>query len=79
MTNITYYAANDTMGDTTDADCTAYRVWAKSEIQAGFPGHAVEVSSVQSLETAWTDDSCSAGEILDFCRRPWDRCPWDWA
>ena len=79
MSTITYYAANDTMGDTSDTDCDAYREWAEAEIRAEFPDHSVEVSTDQSLKNAWTDDFDREDEILDFCHRLWDRCPWDWA
>ena len=77
--NITYYASNDSMGDTSERDCELFRAWAAKEIKAEYPEHNVTVSGEQSLVTAETDDDRNEDEIIDFCSRLWDSCPWDWA
>ena len=78
MSKITYYAANDTMGDTSDRDCNAYRAWALEELRNEYPEHDVSVESEPSLQQVRTDDDERSEEIAEFCSRLWDRCPWNW-
>jgi len=78
MNKIEYYAANSTMGDTSDEDCEKYRQWATEQIKNEYPGHNVNVINQESLVNSWTNDEEKKEEIIDFCSRLWDRCPWDW-
>lgn len=77
MAQITYYAATENMGDNvTESDAEQYRAWAKSEIEAEYPGVEVEVSESQYLRSVDADDELEGVE--DFCKSLWDRCPWSW-
>lgn len=75
---ITYYAANETMGETPSQQCEAYRAWALAQLRAEYPTHEVSVLDAPSIEQSVTDDEDRLDEIADFCSRLWDRCPWDW-
>jgi len=79
MATITYYADNGSMGDTSEHDCDKYREWAQRELERKYPSHKIEVTQEQATVTARTDDLENEEEILDFCARLWDSCPWDWA
>ena len=78
MAYIKYYADNSSMGDTSDADCDAFRVWAMVQIRVTYPEHKVSVHAVPSLNVCSTNDEERECDIMDFCSRLWDRCPWDW-
>ncbi len=79
MTNqITYYADNGSMGETSDADCEQYRTWALGQLQSEYPNHDVTVSSEQSTRSVDTDDYENEEAIQLFCHDLWDSCPWDW-
>lgn len=78
MSKITYYAANDTMGDTSAQDCDAYRAWATEQLRNEYPEHEISVANAPSLDQVRTDDEERREEIAEFCARLWDRCPWDW-
>lgn len=78
MNKIEYYAANSTMGDTLDADCDKYRQWASEQIENEYPGYKVDVIDKGSLVNSWTNDEEKRDEIIDYCSRLWDRCPWNW-
>jgi len=56
MNKIEYYAANSTMGDTSDEDCEKYRQWATEQIKNEYPGHNVNVINQESLVNSWTND-----------------------
>lgn len=77
--NITYFADDCSMGDTSAEDCAKFRAWAKAEIKAAYPDHDVAVSDKPSILHVATDDFDHHEEIEDFCSRLWDRCPWDFA
>lgn len=77
---ITYYAENGSMGDTSATDCDAFRAWAKSELENEYPEASVEVSDdMSSVEchVKGAESREQEEEIADFCSRLWDRCPWD--
>lgn len=76
--SITYYADDTTMGSTGEDDCELYRSWAQAELEAEYPDHIIEVVERPSPHTSETDDENRRDEIIDFCGRLWDRCPWDW-
>jgi len=76
---ITYYADNNSMGDTSATDCDKFREWAQDELEKEYPNHDIAVTDEQSLQTAYTDDLDNEEEIKDFCSRLWDNCPWDWS
>lgn len=76
---ITYFADNNSMGDTSAEDCNAYRAWAKAQLAAEYPTYNVAVSDKPSLNTVTTDDDYRRDEIEQFCSNLWDRCPWDWS
>jgi hypothetical protein len=78
MPTIRYYAADETMGDTPEAQCALYRTWAQHQLEAAYPNYEIEVSAEPSLQTCWTDDSDHEDEIRDFCAALWDDCPWEW-
>lgn len=75
---ITYYASNDSMGDTSPEACQQFRDWAKVQLIKEYPNYLIEVSAEPSLSTAATDDFDNEDEIKEFCHRLWDNCPWDW-
>jgi len=75
---ITYYADNNSMGDTLATDCDKFREWAQDELEKKYPDHDVTVTDEQSLQTVYTDDP-DEEKIKDFCSRLWDNCPWDWS
>ena len=79
MFEITYYADNDSMGDTSATDCDKFREWAQNELETEYPAHEITVTDENSLQTACTDDSENEDKINDFCSRLWDNCPWDWS
>ena len=77
---ITFFAANETMGDHSDADCNAFRAWAAEQIEAEYPGAEVFVSKEQSLqnarvsfETAEKDDYAVEESVELFTSYLWDR------
>jgi hypothetical protein len=74
--NIKYYADNDTMGDTSEEDCDAFRIWAATQLRTEYPDHIIQVINGPSLEQFQTDDEENREAIADFCARLWDRCPW---
>ena len=79
MSNITYFASIETMGDNvTEADAEGYREWAKSELEKEFPGVEIEVSSEQKLYSFECDSELDEDYIGQFCKSLWDRCPWTW-
>ena len=78
MALIRYCAADDTMGDTPPAACAAYRAWAQGQLEAAYPGYAIEVVAEPAMRQCWTDDIDNEEEIADFCARLWDTCAWDW-
>jgi hypothetical protein len=75
---ITFYAPDETMGDTPPLACEQFRGWALRQLHAAFPGYHVRVLAEPGLRQALTNDAQREGEIADFCARLWDRCPWDW-
>ena len=75
---IRYYAHTDDMGDITTHEAEGYRAWAKQAIENEYPGHDVEVINAPALEFVATDDENRRDEIVDFCARLWDSCPWLW-
>ena len=75
---ITYFASDDTMGDTSPEDCAAYRRWAQAELEAAYPEATVEVTAETAVRGAWTDAIEREEEIEEFCARLWERCPWTW-
>lgn len=76
--SITYFADDASMGDTKPEDCDLYREWALDEIVKAYPQHVVEVTAKPSLKQTTTDDDANEADIIDFCDRLWDRCPWTW-
>jgi len=74
---IEYRAANDSMGDTSSANCDAYREWAEEQLRAAYPDHEISVCNKPSLHTVLTDDCKNQGEIEEFCHHLWDSCPWE--
>lgn len=89
---ITYYAPNDTMGDTSEFNCQRYREWASEEIRGWAPEalnvdpdkvnvSVINEQSTDQVKMEWNDDedrSEQLEEVQDFVNRLWDRCPWDW-
>ena len=75
---ITYYAADENMGDTSAKACDQFRAWAFDQLTEEYPEHIINVCTELSLVTAKTDDFDREEEIQDFCSRLWDSCPWDW-
>jgi len=77
MNTIIYYAASGSMGDISNQDCNNYRDWAMSQLDREYPDYQITVSSELSLEIVYTDDEKNRDQIIDFCSRLWDNCPWD--
>lgn len=75
---ITYFAADETMGDTPSAACEQYRTWAYHALKDAYPLHRIYVMNTPSLTTCTTNDEDHRDAIVDFCAYLWDRCPWDW-
>jgi hypothetical protein len=78
MYTIRYYAADETMGDTSPTACDRYRDWAGATLKTRYPQHMIEVWNTPSLDQAWTDDEAHRDQILETCARLWDMCQWDW-
>lgn len=78
MKKIIYYAADSSMGNTNEHDCSEYRSWATRQLVAEYPDYDIEVKDEESLVVAWTNDEENRGGIIEFCSRLWDSCPWDW-
>lgn len=74
--DITYFADDASMGDTSANDCDKFREWAERELMASYPDHNITVSDKPSLYEAVTDDHANEDEIAEFCRRLWGICPW---
>ncbi|QZO12607.1 hypothetical protein [Pseudoalteromonas piscicida] len=74
---ITYYASSETMGDTPEEHCEAFREWALKELEKEYPDYEVEVSSENSIKTFSTSDMENEQDIDGFVRNLWDKCPWD--
>ena len=74
---IIFHAEDCSMGDTSPEDCNKFRQWALRVIRDRFPEYEVEVSAEPSLSPVHTDDDLNAEEIVRFCGRLWDRCPWN--
>ena len=75
---IRYYADNSSMGDTPPSACDQYRAWAYATLVAAYPDHYVEIWDTPSLVTASTSDEDNRDDIIEYCARLWDACPWDW-
>jgi len=78
MKSITYYASNDSMGDTSNENCNNFRQYAKEALENEYPYFEITVSDEQSLTTCITegiDDDCLENEINEFCHGLWDGCP----
>lgn len=73
---INYSTDNNSMGDTSDQNCDKFREWAKEELEREYPDYDITVSDEQ--KNLYTDDIDNEDEIIDFCSRLWDNCPWDW-
>ena len=84
---ITYYANNDTMGDTAPEDCDRFRAWAEDELRTEYPNDEIIVTSEQhmgAVEINPTDEAEAEADdyfdrergIEDFCSRLWDRMEW---
>lgn len=73
---ITYYADDASMGDTSPANCDAYRAWARRVLSAEYPDHEIEVCSQPAGKSCSTDDIDHEDEIHEFCQLLWDSCPW---
>lgn len=76
---ITYYAENGSMGDTDEANCDAFRAWAKKALEAEYPGAYVDVSgNMSSVEcfVKGADSRDQEEEIAEFCSNLWNNCPW---
>lgn len=74
--DITYFADDASMGDTSADDCEKFREWAERELMATYPDYDITVSNKPSLNEAVTDDDVNEDEIVEFCHQLWDRCPW---
>ena len=79
---ITYCAATENMGNTTEADANNYRAWAAREIAAACPDAHIEVlddvnqscaqSDAEDCEVAYKEEQ----EAIELLAALWDRCPW---
>jgi hypothetical protein len=76
--DIEYFAADQNMGDTSADDCSAFRQWAREQLEEEYPAHDIRISTAQSLDQRITNNEENRDEIVDFCSRLWDNCPWDW-
>ena len=74
---IEYLACNQDMGDLTDKECDLYRAWALRQIESRYPTHIVSVTDRTGIVSTITDDEENREDIVDFCSRLWDACPWD--
>ena len=54
--NITYYAPDARMGDTSPENCEAYRAWALEALERAYPEYTVRVSAQPSHRQVSTDD-----------------------
>lgn len=81
MKKITYYASNDTMGDTSGENCELFREWAAKQLEAKYPEYKIVVldenTTGSSSAVYGVEDYEKISEITDFCSRLWDSCPWD--
>ena len=79
MSEITYYAAIENMGDNiTASDAAGYREWAESQLSAEFPEAEIEVSKEQNLKSFSCSDDMDEDEVGQFCKSLWDKCTWSW-
>lgn len=76
---IIYYAADGSMGDTSPEDCEKFREWAQRELRERYPSMEITVTDKPSSMPVTTDDLENEEEIIDFCSRLWDSCPWDFS
>ena len=76
---ITYYAPNDSMGDTSNADCERFRAWARNEIENRFEGYYVRVVDSQSptqCKVVGSSGLIEDDEIREYVQGLWESCPW---
>lgn len=76
---ITYYADDCSMGNTSSTDCDKFREWAEKELEKEYPEYEITVTDEENLQTSWTDNLEDEEGINDFCSRLWDNCPWNWS
>lgn len=80
---ITMPCTDDTMGDTSPADCNAYRAWLAEQIESEYPDAEIIVTNrpgrIEIETDVVGDDSDLVAELHEFQNRCWDSCPWDFA
>ena len=74
---IIYFADDSRLGDLNETECKHFRKWVWEELEKRFPNHDISVVDEQAWEICYTDDTENEDEIIDFCKRLWDNCPWD--
>ena len=79
ITHITVACPDDTMGDTSPANCELFREWFTEQLQAKCPDASITVQERPGrsiIETVGDDDNDL--EWLDeFQGECWDSCPFD--
>ena len=82
ITKIIISCSDDTMGDTTPAECDAYRTWFAEQLRAEYPEAQITVTAEPGRLIVQTDDEDNefdAAEALhEFSQQCWESCPWDW-
>lgn len=81
ITKITIPCTDDTMGDTSPADCNAYRAWFAEQLETEYPDADITVTVRPGRIEIETDDNSDdadlVAELHEFSNCCWDRCPWD--
>lgn len=80
ITRIIYPVPNDTLGNLTDAECTAYRLWLYYQLSDAYTAAEVDVTSADCglyIRADDDDDEQSMrDQVREFGNRCWDNCPW---
>ncbi len=76
--DITYFADDSSMGDTSAIDCEKFRDFVGERLSARYPSHTITVTNRLSLLVAETDDLDNEEEIVGYCDTLWDVCKFDW-
>lgn len=82
ITAITYPISNDDLGETSPADCDAYRAWFTEQLTTEYPGAAIDVPSrpgrveINTDDEDYRDPQPDMDLLCEFAGRCWDRCPW---
>ena len=72
---IKFYAPNDTMGDSTDAECDAFRAFAQAELEHEYPDAEIIVSDESCTTTliVGEDDWTGHEGVSEFVQGLWDK------